>query len=302
MSCGFDLEHYRELLRAATAGGYRWAFFDAEPREGDLFLRHDVDLSLDAALRLAELEAEQGAAATYFLMTESVFYNLASSEGRTAIERLRELGHRVGLHAVWPNARLDERFDPVVAWHNPDPEYMSAPVDGAVNVMQAPWFAPETYRSDSNQQLAPRLPARGARRGRVPVAAAADAPGDLGVRRRRRWARRCTRCSTRSASGASSSSAPTGSTCDDRRRRPPPFARGARGGARIAIREAPSDGRPRSSSWCAGRPSASGRRSTAGRARPRGRARRRPLGAGQEPRPAAGSRLAQLTLMSARVV
>jgi hypothetical protein len=28
---------------------------------------------------------------------------------------------------------------------------MSAPVDGAVNVMQPPWFDPPTYRSDSNQ-------------------------------------------------------------------------------------------------------------------------------------------------------
>ena len=152
MSCGFDLGHYRELLRAAKTGGYRWASFDGEPRDGDLILRHDVDLSLDAALRLAELEAEEGAAATYFLMTESVFYNLGSSEGRGAIERLRQLGHRVGLHAVWPNARLDERFEPVVAWHNPDPEYMTAPVEGATNVMQAPWFSPETYRSDSNQR------------------------------------------------------------------------------------------------------------------------------------------------------
>ena len=53
---------------------------------------------------MAELEAEEGAAATYFLMTESVFYNLASTEGRASLERLRELGHRVGLHAVWPNA------------------------------------------------------------------------------------------------------------------------------------------------------------------------------------------------------
>jgi hypothetical protein len=152
VSCGFDLGHYRELLQAARAGGYRWAFFDAEPRDGDLLLRHDVDLSLDAALRTAELEAEEGAAATYFLMTESVFYNLSSSEGRAAIKRLRQLGHRVGLHAVWPNARLHERFDPVVAWHNPDPEYMSAPVAGATNVMQAPWFSPDTYRSDSNQR------------------------------------------------------------------------------------------------------------------------------------------------------
>ena len=133
-------------------GGYRFTTFDEPPRRGDVLLRHDVDLSLDAALRLAELEAEAGATATYFLMTESVFYNLASSEGVAAIARLRELGHRVGLHAVYPTALLDERFDPVVAWHNPDPEYMRAPVDGFVNVMQEGYFDPSTYRSDSNQR------------------------------------------------------------------------------------------------------------------------------------------------------
>jgi hypothetical protein len=149
--CAFDLAHYRELLGAAEAGGYRFAFYDREPEAGDLLLRHDVDLSLDAALGLAELEAESGAAATYFLMTRSVFYNLASVEGERAVSRLRELGHRVGLHAVYPQLDLDDRFDPVVAWHNPDPEFMREPVDGAVNVMQAPYFDPDHYRSDSNQ-------------------------------------------------------------------------------------------------------------------------------------------------------
>ncbi|HEX2302343.1 MAG TPA: hypothetical protein VHH57_01860 [Gaiella sp.] len=139
-------------MQAAKAGGYRFATFDEPPRRGDLLLRHDVDLSLDAALRMAELEAEEGASATYFLMTESVFYNLASKEGVAAIDRLRALGHRVGLHAVYPNATLDERFDPVVAWHNPDPQYMTRPIDGAVNVMQKGYFDPPTYRSDSNQR------------------------------------------------------------------------------------------------------------------------------------------------------
>jgi hypothetical protein len=151
MSCAFDLEHYRELLEAARAGGYRFAVFDRDPEPGDLLLRHDVDLSLAAALDLAEAESEHGATATYFLMTESVFYNLASPEGAETIARLRELGHRVGLHAVYPRAELDDRFDPVVAWHNPDPEYMSAPVDDAANVMEPRFFSPETYRSDSNQ-------------------------------------------------------------------------------------------------------------------------------------------------------
>jgi hypothetical protein len=85
-------------------------------------------------------------------MTRSVFYNLASSEGDRTIARLRELGHRVGHHAIYPHVDLDQRFDPVVAWHNPDPEFMSAPIDGAVNVMQPPFFDREHYRSDSNQQ------------------------------------------------------------------------------------------------------------------------------------------------------
>jgi hypothetical protein len=151
VNCSFSLEHYRELLDAAREGGYRFASFDAEPVDGDLLLRHDVDLSLDAALQLAELEREAGAAATYFLMTQSVFYNLASPEGLRALNRLRELGHGVGLHAVWPGVELDERFDPVVAWHNPNPDYMSEPLEGVVNVMQPPFFDPDHYRSDSNQ-------------------------------------------------------------------------------------------------------------------------------------------------------
>jgi hypothetical protein len=151
MSCSFDLAHYRELLEAAKEGGYRFARFGEEPREGDLFLRHDIDLSLAAAVELAELEAELDVTATYLLMTESVFYNLASEEGAAAIDRLRELGHPVGLHAVHPNVELDGRFDPVVSWHNPRPEYMSDEIPGAANAYGKRYFAPETYRSDSNQ-------------------------------------------------------------------------------------------------------------------------------------------------------
>src|SRR5207244_1537073 len=115
-------------------------------------LRHDVDLSLEAALELAELEAELAAPATYFVMTESVFYNLASRAGERALERLRELGHRVGLHAVHPRAELDERFDRVLAWHNPRPEFMGALIDGVANAMEPRFFVPGRYRSDSNQR------------------------------------------------------------------------------------------------------------------------------------------------------
>jgi hypothetical protein len=151
MSCSFSLDHYRELLTAAQRGGYRFAGFDRPPQEGDLILRHDVDLSLESALAVAEVEAEEGAWSTWFLMTRSVFYNLASPVGERTIARLRELGHRVAHHAVWPHIDLDDRFETVVAWHNPDPEYMHEPIPGAVNVMEPPFFESEHYRSDSNQ-------------------------------------------------------------------------------------------------------------------------------------------------------
>ena len=151
MSCAFDLTHYRELLDAAKAGGYRFANFEAEPQPGDILVRHDVDLSLEAALELARLEHEAGVRATYFLMTESVFYNLDSELGRETLRELRSLGHAVGLHAVYPRASRDDRFDAALAWHNPDSQFMHEPVSGFVNVMQPPWFTKGKYRSDSNQ-------------------------------------------------------------------------------------------------------------------------------------------------------
>jgi hypothetical protein len=151
--CGFDLRHYGELLQAARDGGYRFALFDHDPEPGDLLLRHDVDLSLAAALRLAEVEAGAGARATYFLMPRSVFYNLASEEGERTLEELRSLGHAVGLHARYPHVDLDDRFDRVVAWHNPEPEFMHSPLPGGVeNVMGERFFHEQRYRSDSNQR------------------------------------------------------------------------------------------------------------------------------------------------------
>jgi hypothetical protein len=84
-------------------------------------------------------------------MTRSAFYNLDSAHGRHCVTRLRALGGRIAHHAVWPDVDLDDRFEPVVAWHNPDPQYMRAEIEGAANVMGERFFDPDRYRSDSNQ-------------------------------------------------------------------------------------------------------------------------------------------------------
>jgi hypothetical protein len=166
--CTFDLAHYGELLDGAKRGGYSFGVFEGSPQFAHVYLRHDVDLSLDAALAMAELESKVEVGATYFLMTRSLFYNLASAEGERALARLRELGHAVGHHAHHPHLDLDARFDAVVAWHNPDPDFMREPIDGAVNVMAFPWFAPERYRSDSNQNWRSGCPHEELERGAFP--------------------------------------------------------------------------------------------------------------------------------------
>lgn len=164
--CDFGLAHYRELLEAAQEGGYRFSLFDHDPWPGDLLLRHDVDFSLDAALTIARLDAELGVRATFFLHPGSVFYNLESSEGRAALEELRALGHALGLHADWPDATPDPRFDPVLAWHNPPPGHISDPVAGFANVME-PRFALH-YRSESNQRWRHGCPLEELRAGELP--------------------------------------------------------------------------------------------------------------------------------------
>jgi hypothetical protein len=50
-----------------------------------------------------------------------------------------------------PQVDLDERFERVVAWHNPEPAFMHDEIPGAVIVMRPPFFEEAHYRSDSNQ-------------------------------------------------------------------------------------------------------------------------------------------------------
>ena len=184
MSCAFDLQHYRELLDAAAAGGYRWAFFDHEPRPGDLFLRHDVDMSLDAALALAEARGTSaGSSPTYFLMTRSDFYNLGSRR-RPARDpaAARARPPRRPARASHPDAALDDRFDPVVAWHTPDPEYdVRAGRRSPSTVCSRRGSTAERYRSDSNQHWRSGCPHGELARRRVRLAAAADPPRDLAL-------------------------------------------------------------------------------------------------------------------------
>ena len=224
MSCSFDLAHYRELLEAARAGGYRPASSTASPPRATCCCATTSTSRSTAALRVAELEAEAEWPATYFLMTESVFYNLASPEGAArdrAAARARPPRRPARRLARAPSSTTASTRS--LAWHNPDPEYMSRAGrrrrerDGAAVLLA------RDLPLRLEPALAPRLPARGARARASSRGCSCSRTRRSGPTRARRWARRCSRCSTPSGTGGSSSSPRTGSTCreadDDPRHR-----------------------------------------------------------------------------------
>lgn len=99
----FSYAYLRRLLRTAQA------YFDVHPvaeapaalaagGRPKLIRRNDVDVSLERALRLAELEHELRVRATYMVMTNSPLYDVDAPRSRAILARLLALGHEIGLH------------------------------------------------------------------------------------------------------------------------------------------------------------------------------------------------------------
>ena len=63
-----------------------------------LFLRHDVDYSLQKALQMAEIEATASIKSTYYILFSSPFYNPLSRDNMEKIRMIKHLGMGIGVH------------------------------------------------------------------------------------------------------------------------------------------------------------------------------------------------------------
>lgn len=174
----FTLAAYRDLLQGLSRSGYRFAAF---PEVKDLLesdapftvLRHDVDLSLEAALDLAKLESELGVRSTYFFLLRTTHYNLLSKEGSDIVGQILALGHSLGLHfdcEAYPDATsipvlqaacareaelLEQWFGQevsIVSYHRPSQLVLSGSPDLSAprpHTYMAPFTRDMTYLSDS---------------------------------------------------------------------------------------------------------------------------------------------------------
>lgn len=94
----FTEGEYRRLLQVARRS---WEFipYTRCREKGRLCLwRHDVDFSMHRAYRLAQIEADEGVLATYFIHLHSNFYHPLEPAVAELVSRIRELGHELGVH------------------------------------------------------------------------------------------------------------------------------------------------------------------------------------------------------------
>ena len=69
-----------------------------EASRPQLFLRHDVDVSLKRALMMAEIENQCGVCATYMVIPSSLLYDLEAKSSRLMLRQLVDQGHELGMH------------------------------------------------------------------------------------------------------------------------------------------------------------------------------------------------------------
>lgn len=93
----FTERHYKKILQE-TQDRYRFAFFGDDGHDPHVLWRHDLDISVHRAVRLAEIEKDYGVRSTYFVRLHSEFYNLLEGAIHDRIHKIVRMGHRLGLH------------------------------------------------------------------------------------------------------------------------------------------------------------------------------------------------------------
>jgi hypothetical protein len=171
MSSGFNLDAYRTLLSELRDRGYECRSYDnVDPQARHLILRHDIDISLDAALPIADIEHSISVKAYYFVLLRTEMYNPFSAKATAALSRLMALGHEVGLHldaSLYDNdpAKLQRAAErecevlelavgaPVrfVSFHRPAKSLLgfSEKLAGRLHAYQPAFFSEIGYCSDS---------------------------------------------------------------------------------------------------------------------------------------------------------
>lgn len=159
----FTEVEYRKLIETFLRSGYSFELFDGRySAEKTVFLRHDIDFSMEYAYKVATIDQSLGVSSTFFVLPNSELYNLYSKRSFNLVNEIIEMGHDVCLHVdldilnklemvaacfqmYYPHAKAN-----VISLHQPGkmpPNYCLP--KGVIDVYSSRFFSEIEYASDS---------------------------------------------------------------------------------------------------------------------------------------------------------
>lgn len=174
----YTYSSYQNLMESLKQNGYKpIRFCDvSENIEFQAIIRHDVDIDLQEAVKLARLEYENSIKSTYFVLLTSEYYNLLARHNIESAKEILSFGHEIGLHfditcyneklpfekIVWGGVKketdiLSRALDikvKSVSWHIPRKNLLGAHLDcmdelGLFNAYDPYFYSGYKYVSDS---------------------------------------------------------------------------------------------------------------------------------------------------------
>lgn len=98
----FTYDYYKEFV-SRLQEAYSFTTFQEGKRVAEIerplvIMRHDIDMDLEAALRMSSLEKDLGIQSTYFFLVRCPLYNVFSGNGTDQVREILSAGHHFGLH------------------------------------------------------------------------------------------------------------------------------------------------------------------------------------------------------------
>lgn len=95
----FTYKEIEEIIKLLKDNNYTFSnYLDYEKNNKNVILRHDVDISIEEAYKMAKLEFNLEVTSTYFILIRGDFYNPFNKRNIEMIKEMDRMGHHIGLH------------------------------------------------------------------------------------------------------------------------------------------------------------------------------------------------------------
>lgn len=95
----FTYNAYKQLIDSLKRNGYVFCdYYNYSQFKKAVILRHDIDMDIEKAVELAQIECDMGIKSTYYVLISSDFYNVFSKKNINLLQCIRSMGHDIGLH------------------------------------------------------------------------------------------------------------------------------------------------------------------------------------------------------------